>query len=173
VLPSSARAWFGACLTCRWCGARRLTGELTGLRSSSSPIRRCARAWLRACRLAGGELMLDCPPPRVRGGFWHASAIGASAPVPSPHRKFQQPLHAHRRAVGEVLKATAQSVKHQRAPRLLLCTFDANGGLVANAPHMPCIWLDGRECPRCHHKRRQCPVIRGWSIARTMRYSPA
>ena len=39
--------------------------------------------------------------------------------------------------MGEVLKATAQSVNIKERLDYSCALFDADGGLVANAPHMP------------------------------------
>jgi len=53
--------------------------------------------------------------------------------------------------MGEVLKATAQSVNIKERLDYSCAVFDAEGGLVANAPHMPVSsGLHGRKRARRH-----------------------
>ena len=52
-------------------------------------------------------------------------------------RDLQQPLHVDRRADGRDAAEHRLFRQHQGAARFLLRGFDAEGRLVANAPHMP------------------------------------
>ncbi len=62
--------------------------------------------------------------------------------------------------MGEVLKATAQSVNIRERLDYSCALFDAHGGLVANAPHMPVhLGLDGSERAG-RHARAAAPAPR-------------
>ncbi|WP_316310512.1 hydantoinase B/oxoprolinase family protein, partial [Clavibacter michiganensis] len=84
------------------------------------------RGW-KARRLPGGELMLD------------AMAVSDHSVAADPARiEIFNNLFMHiAEQMGEVLKATAQSVNIKERLDYSCALFDAQGGLVANAPHMP------------------------------------
>jgi len=142
VLPSSARAWFGAWLDVPLVRSASLTGEIMGpaliVEPNSTVV--LERGW-RARRLAGGELMLEVPaasaPAASAAGSGMHQPIGASAPVPARIEIFNNLFMHIAEQMGEVLKATAQSVNIKERLDYSCALFDANGGLVANAPHMP------------------------------------
>ena len=69
--------------------------------------------------------------------------------------------------MGEVLKATAQSVNIRERLDYSCALFDAHGGLVANAPHMPVhLGLDGRQRARGHRgaQHRSCAPGDAWLL---------
>jgi len=124
------------------------------------------RGW-RALRLPGGELMLELaaasaaalasaakagihPPggesaltgagihPLTGAASAHTPpAANASVPAPARIEIFNNLFMHIAEQMGEVLKATAQSVNIKERLDYSCALFDANGGLVANAPHMP------------------------------------
>jgi 5-oxoprolinase (ATP-hydrolysing) len=153
VLPSSARAWFGAWLEVPLLRSTSLTGEITGpaliVEPNSTVV--LERGW-RARRLPGGELMLEVPGASAPGSGIHplsggsapsihpttgGSALTASAPSPARLEIFNNLFMHIAEQMGEVLKATAQSVNIKERLDYSCALFDAHGGLVANAPHMP------------------------------------
>src|SRR3984893_14792085 len=163
ALPSSARAWFGAWLDVPLVRSTSLTGEITGpaliVEPNSTVV--LEPGW-RARRLSGGELMLDISaapvasatgsdvPPTIGPDSARAlhAAVNASAPLtaaatstsaPTPARiEIFNNLFMHiAEQMGEVLKAIAQSVNIKERLDYSCALFDATGGLVANAPHMP------------------------------------
>jgi 5-oxoprolinase (ATP-hydrolysing) len=144
VLPSSARAWFGAWLDVPLVRSTSLTGEITGpaliVEPNSTVV--LERGW-RARRLPGGELMLEFPATAtaasVAGSRIHPSTAMDALRAPTPARiEIFNNLFMHiAEQMGEVLKATAQSVNIKERLDYSCALFDAIGGLVANAPHMP------------------------------------
>src|SRR4029077_13868682 len=81
-----------------------------------------------ARRLAGGELLLE-----EHGGTASTPAAADPARIEIFNNLF---MHIAEQ-MGEVLKATAQSVNIRERLDYSCALFDADGGLVANAPHMP------------------------------------
>jgi 5-oxoprolinase (ATP-hydrolysing) len=84
----------------------------------------------QAERLPGGELLLQ------DGGARAASGTAATAD-PARIEIFNNLFMHVAEQMGEVLKATAQSVNIRERLDYSCALFDADGGLVANAPHMP------------------------------------
>jgi 5-oxoprolinase (ATP-hydrolysing) len=84
----------------------------------------------QAERLAGGELLLsDTGTP---------AALGSGSTADPARIEIFNNLFMHvAEQMGEVLKATAQSVNIRERLDYSCALFDADGGLVANAPHMP------------------------------------
>ncbi len=157
VLPPAASVW----LEGRWqevpllpAGALRddLAGPALIVEPNSTVV--LERGW-RARRLAQGELLLEsipAPPEPASGAAGRAppasrprvpehadSASGRAPPRGSPARiEIFNNLFMHIAAqMGEVLKATAQSVNIKERLDYSCALFDRRGGLVANAPHMP------------------------------------
>ncbi|MFL6602095.1 MAG: hydantoinase B/oxoprolinase family protein [Steroidobacteraceae bacterium] len=153
ALPSSARAWFGAWLDVPLVRSTSLTTQIIGpaliVEPNSTVV--LERGW-RARRLAGGELLLETDRAATES---HLEQTPSQASVPGA--QIRPALHGGRSALlglarieifnnlfmhiaeqmGEVLKATAQSVNIKERLDYSCALFDANGGLVANAPHMP------------------------------------
>ncbi len=137
-LPASAPVWFEG----HWQdvplvpadGTReRIEGPALIVAPHSTVVlepRWCAR------RLPGGEWLLE-----------HESQGAAAGPQPPrSHEASADParieifnnLYMHiAEQMGEVLKATAQSVNIKERLDYSCALFDAEGGLIANAPHMP------------------------------------
>src|SRR3984893_8986287 len=129
-LPQRVRAWFGAWREVPLLSMSALRGELPGPALIVEPHSTVVLedGW-RARRLAGGELLLeDDGPARV-----------ALTPTVDPARiEIFNNLFMHiAEQMGEVLSATAQSVNIRERLDYSCALFDAHGGLVANAPHMP------------------------------------
>jgi len=83
----------------------------------------------RARRLAGGELLLEDDGP--------TRAAAAAAADPARIEIFNNLFMHIAEQMGEVLRATAQSVNIRERLDYSCALFDSHGGLVANAPHMP------------------------------------
>jgi len=133
-LPSSARAWFGAWLDVPLVRSNSLTDEINGPALIVEPNSRWF--WSAAGeprRLAGGELVLESSDPARP-----ASRALSRSRLHLPASKSSTTSSWHiAEQMGEVLKATAQSVNIKERLDYSCALFDANGGLVANAPHMP------------------------------------
>ena len=143
ALPSSVRAWFGSWVDVPLVRSAALTAELTGpaliVEPNSTVV--LERGWT-ARRLPGGELLLAAPVAAVATARSSAAATPTQASVstgPDPARiEIFNNLFMHiAEQMGEVLKATAQSVNIKERLDYSCALFDADGGLVANAPHMP------------------------------------
>lgn len=82
--------------------------------------------------LPDGQLLLECSAlERTQG------APAAVAPDPARIEIFNNLFMHIAEQMGEVLKATAQSVNIKERLDYSCALFDAGGGLIANAPHMP------------------------------------
>ncbi len=133
-LPSSVRAWFGGWVEVPLVRSTSLASEIEGpaliVEPNSTVV--LERGW-RARRLPGGELLLEASQLLAP-----ADSAGALA-TPDPARiEIFNNLFMHiAEQMGEVLKATAQSVNIKERLDYSCALFDARGGLVANAPHMP------------------------------------
>jgi 5-oxoprolinase (ATP-hydrolysing) len=127
-LPATARAWFQGWVDVPLIHSSALRGEITGPALIVDPNSTVVleRGW-KARRLPGGELMLD------------AMAVSDHSVAADPARiEIFNNLFMHiAEQMGEVLKATAQSVNIKERLDYSCALFDAQGGLVANAPHMP------------------------------------
>jgi 5-oxoprolinase (ATP-hydrolysing) len=130
ALPQLVRAWFGAWREVPLVPTAALSAPLAGPALMVEPHSTVVleEGW-RASRLAGGELLLEDG----------AAAQPAAAAAADPARiEIFNNLFMHvAEQMGEVLKATAQSVNIRERLDYSCALFDAHGGLVANAPHMP------------------------------------
>ena len=138
TLPATARAWFGGWREVPLVSMASLGGALAGPALIVEPHSTVVleSGW-RARPLAGGELLLEA----------HAEAAAAADALPGgaagytadPARiEISNNLFMHiAEQMGEVLKATAQSVNIRERLDYSCALFDSRGGLVANAPHMP------------------------------------
>ena len=129
-LPQRVRAWFGEWREVPLVPMHALRAELAGpaliVEAHSTVV--LEGGW-RARRLGGGELLLeDDGGPAERP----AAAAGA-ARIEIFNNLF---MHIAEQ-MGEVLRATAQSVNIRERLDYSCALFDSGGGLVANAPHMP------------------------------------
>jgi 5-oxoprolinase (ATP-hydrolysing) len=132
-LPASVRAWFGGWVDVPVVRGSELNAQLTGpaliIEPNSTIVLECG--W-RAQRLQGGELLLDAP-----GAASEQVLREKHAPDPARIEIFNNLFMHIAEQMGEVLKATAQSVNIKERLDYSCALFDAGGGLVANAPHMP------------------------------------
>ncbi len=129
-LPQRVRAWFGAWREVPLVSMSALRAELPGPALIVEPHSTVVLedGW-RARRLAGGELLLE------DGG---AARAAAAAAVDAARIEIFNNLFMHiAEQMGEVLRATAQSVNIRERLDYSCALFDSHGGLVANAPHMP------------------------------------
>lgn len=135
ALADTARAWFGAWIDVPLVPSSSLQDGLQGPALIVEPHSTVVleRGW-RARRLAGGELMLE-----VQAAATVAPRSSAAGIAPDPGRiEIFNNLFMHiAEQMGEVLKATAQSVNIKERLDYSCALFDPFGGLVANAPHMP------------------------------------
>jgi len=137
ALPARVRAWFGGWLEVPLLASGALAGEVAGPALIVEPHSTVVleHGW-RARTLPGGELLLsdaELPPADDR------PAPAAQAVTVDPGRlEIFNNLFMHiATQMGEVLRATAQSVNIRERLDYSCALFDAHGGLVANAPHMP------------------------------------
>jgi 5-oxoprolinase (ATP-hydrolysing) len=130
ALPRTVRAWFGAWREVPLLPRSALEGELRGPALIVEPHSTLVleEGW-RANPLPGGELLLTDEDP-VR-------ASGSATADPARIEIFNNLFMHIAEQMGEVLKATAQSVNIRERLDYSCALFDAAGGLVANAPHMP------------------------------------
>jgi len=129
-LPQRARAWFGAWRDVPLVPLGALRTELAGPALIVEPYSTVVleEGW-RAQRLAGGELLLSDASPMA------AATLATAAPA---RVEIFNNLFMHiAEQMGEVLRATAQSVNIRERLDYSCALFDAQGSLVANAPHMP------------------------------------
>jgi 5-oxoprolinase (ATP-hydrolysing) len=130
AVPQQVRAWFGSWREVPLVSMGALHGELRGpaliVEPNSTVV--LEEGW-RARPLAGGELLLE-----DEGG---AGGVAPATADPARIEIFNN-LFMHIAAqMGEVLKATAQSVNIRERLDYSCALFDSQGALVANAPHMP------------------------------------
>lgn len=143
-LPSSVSAWFGSWQDVPLVRSEALRSDLTGpaliVEPNSTVV--LEPGWT-ARRLTGGELVLEAPAAAEPAARAAKNPQPPSAPLTSgtadPARiEIFNNLFMHiAEQMGEVLKATAQSVNIKERLDYSCALFDAEGGLVANAPHMP------------------------------------
>ena len=129
-LPPRVRAWFGAWREVPLLSMSALRAELPGPALIVEPHSTVVLedGW-RARRLAGGELLLEDDGP--------TRAAAAAAADPARIEIFNNLFMHIAEQMGEVLRATAQSVNIRERLDYSCALFDSHGGLVANAPHMP------------------------------------
>jgi 5-oxoprolinase (ATP-hydrolysing) len=131
-LPPTVRAWFDGWVDVPLIRSSALQGEVRGPALIVDPNSTVVleRGWT-ASRLASGELMLDADGGQL------AAADHSAAADPARIEIFINLFMHIAEQMGEVLKATAQSVNIKERLDYSCALFDGNGGLVANAPHMP------------------------------------
>ena len=129
-LPARVRAWFGAWRSVPLHDMSRLAAEVAGPALIVEPHSTLVleEGW-RARALADGELLLEDQGAQAR--------VGVTAADPARLEIFNNLFMHIAEQMGEVLKATAQSVNIRERLDYSCALFDAEGGLVANAPHMP------------------------------------
>jgi 5-oxoprolinase (ATP-hydrolysing) len=128
-LPDRVSAWFGAWREVPLVPMSALRAEIAGPALIVEPNSTLVleEGW-RARPLAGGELLLQDE------GVARAAAVTAD---PARIEIFNNLFMHIAEQMGEVLKATAQSVNIRERLDYSCALFDPRGGLVANAPHMP------------------------------------
>jgi 5-oxoprolinase (ATP-hydrolysing) len=158
-LPATARAWFGGWREVPLLASSALEKPVSGPALIVEPNSTLVveEGW-RVRRLAGGELMLEVGVAGDASVAGATTGAAAEAPVAGVVRDAvaQEAQQAQGAAtlparieifnnlfmhiaeqMGEVLKSTAQSVNIKERLDYSCALFDARGGLVANAPHMP------------------------------------
>jgi 5-oxoprolinase (ATP-hydrolysing) len=133
-LPATARAWFGSWQEVPLLSSASLTEVVRGPALVVEPNSTLVLepGW-QARRLAGGELMLEADGSVEAGD----TAPPEDATLPARIEIFNNLFMHIAEQMGEVLKSTAQSVNIKERLDYSCALFDADGGLVANAPHMP------------------------------------
>jgi len=130
-LPHRARAWFDGWREVPLLPDGELVAPVTGPALLVAPHSTFVlEAGWTARRLPGGEILIE------DAGARDAPRAGAAA---DPARiEILNGLFMHvAEQMGEVLRRTAQSVNIKERLDYSCAVFDAGGGLVANAPHMP------------------------------------
>jgi 5-oxoprolinase (ATP-hydrolysing) len=131
ALPERVSAWFGSWREVPLVPMGELRAQLPGPALIVEPHSTVVleEGW-HAQPLPGGELLLS-DTGAVR-------AAGTSVTADPARIEIFNNLFMHvAEQMGEVLKATAQSVNIRERLDYSCALFDAHGGLVANAPHMP------------------------------------
>ena len=127
-----ARAGWRAVPLYRRRDARRPGRPSTARRSSPSERHHGRRARLAgavtARRRPGADPRRAAPGDRARATTEARSGDAGG---------LQQPVHVHRRADGRAAADTAHSVNIKERLDFSCALFDADGNLIANAPHMP------------------------------------
>src|SRR5206468_1034167 len=129
-LPQRVRAWFGGWREVPLVPMGALRAELEGPALIVEPHSTVVleEGW-RARRLDGGELLLEDDGP---------ARVALAPAVDAARIEIFNNLFMHiAEQMGEVLRATAQSVNIRERLDYSCALFDGDGGLVANAPHMP------------------------------------
>ena len=129
-LPAQARAWFGAWREVPLVALDALAAALAGpaLIVDAHTTVVVEEGW-RARPLGAGVLLLE-----DAGAASPATSLTAD---PARIEIFNNLFMHVAEQMGEVLQATAQSVNIRERLDYSCALFDAAGGLVANAPHMP------------------------------------
>ena len=135
ALPTTARAWFGSWQEVPLLASSALVGVVVGPALVVEPHSTLVLepGW-RVQRLPGGELLLEAEA--VAAGPGDAAQPDGST-LPARIEIFNNLFMHIAEQMGEVLKSTAQSVNIKERLDYSCALFDAGGGLVANAPHMP------------------------------------
>jgi 5-oxoprolinase (ATP-hydrolysing) len=138
--PPTARAWFeGGFRDVPLVPSDRLRDGLAGPALIVEPHSTIVLepGW-RARRLTRGELLLEADTAGpARPQMPAPAAAGPAPPDPARIEIFNNLFMHIAEQMGEVLKATAQSVNIKERLDYSCALFDPQGGLVANAPHMP------------------------------------
>ena len=161
-LPVTVKAWFGSWREVPMLASQSLDVPVSGPALIVEPNSTLVleEGW-RVRRLAGGELMLEADAiaeeiagagataaalPRARTqaaaqplapAQAAATSVQIDTPLPARIEIFNNLFMHIAEQMGEVLKSTAQSVNIKERLDYSCALFDAKGGLVANAPHMP------------------------------------
>ena len=132
TLPALARAWFGSWMEVPLIPSSALTAAVAGPALIVEPHSTLVLepGW-RIERLPGGELMLEAETTELQ------SSDSGDATLPGRIEVFNNLFMHIAEQMGEVLKSTAQSVNIKERLDYSCALFDGEGGLVANAPHMP------------------------------------
>jgi 5-oxoprolinase (ATP-hydrolysing) len=130
ALPRTVRAWFGAWREVPLVPMSTLTAALAGPALIVEPHSTLVLepGWT-ARPLPDGSLLLE--------DAGAAAPAGAGGIDPARLEIFNNLFMHIAEQMGEVLKATAQSVNIRERLDYSCALFDSSGGLVANAPHMP------------------------------------
>ena len=146
TLPATARAWFGSWQEVPLLASSSLVGETAGPALIVEPHSTVVLepGW-RARRLAGGELMLEAQPA---AGPSQTAAATPRALAPGPRTgadpariEIFNNLFMHiAEQMGEVLKATAQSVNIKERLDYSCALFDAAEGWSPTHRTCPFIW---------------------------------
>ncbi|HUI62730.1 MAG TPA: hydantoinase B/oxoprolinase family protein [Steroidobacteraceae bacterium] len=136
VLPELARAWFGSWKEVPLVPSDALSGPVEGPALIVEPNSTLVLepGW-SVRRLPDGELLLEALAHCAASAAAHSDAD--LQPDPARIEIFNNLFMHVAEQMGEVLKATAQSVNIKERLDYSCALFDARGGLVANAPHMP------------------------------------
>jgi 5-oxoprolinase (ATP-hydrolysing) len=130
-VPAQVSAWFGSWREVPLVPMSELRGELAGPALIVEPHSTVVLedGW-RARPAADGALLLSDDAP--------LRALPAATTADPARIEIFNNLFMHiAEQMGEVLKATAQSVNIRERLDYSCALFDQHGGLVANAPHMP------------------------------------
>ena len=130
LLPARVRAWFDGWQEVPLVPRAELNEPLAGPALIVEPHTTVVveEGW-RACPLAPGALLLE------DAGTTRAAVAAAADPA---RIEIFNNLFMHvAEQMGEVLKATAQSVNIRERLDYSCALFDPHGALIANAPHMP------------------------------------
>jgi 5-oxoprolinase (ATP-hydrolysing) len=129
-LPPRVRAWFGGWQDVPLVPLAALTAPLAGPALIVEPHTTIVveEGWCASPLAPGALLLEDEGAPRL---------AAAAAADPARIEIFNNLFMHVAEQMGEVLKATAQSVNIRERLDYSCALFDAHGGLVANAPHMP------------------------------------
>ena len=129
-LPATVRAWFGTWrevpVLARGSLNEAVIGPALIVEPNSTLV--LEEGW-QVRRLPGGELLLETEVT--------AGATEGATTLPARIEIFNNLFMHIAEQMGEVLKSTAQSVNIKERLDYSCALFDAHGGLVANAPHMP------------------------------------
>lgn len=131
-LPATVRAWFGSWLEVPLVRSDATTADVSGPALIVEPHSTLVLepGW-QARRLAGGEWLLEAAEHSEESAREQQITLAARIEI------FNN-LYMHiAEQMGEVLKSTAQSVNIKERLDYSCALFDGDGGLVANAPHMP------------------------------------
>jgi 5-oxoprolinase (ATP-hydrolysing) len=134
-LPATARAWFGAWIDApvlrpRALAGRGFAGPALIVTPGSTLV--LERGW--NARAASGSVLLF---ERIAAASPMAAGAIDTAPRGARLEIFNNLFMHVAEEMGAVLRQTAQSVNIKERLDYSCALFDAGGGLVANAPHMP------------------------------------
>ncbi|HTT01573.1 MAG TPA: hydantoinase B/oxoprolinase family protein [Steroidobacteraceae bacterium] len=136
ALPRTVRVWFGGWTEVPLIASRELTAEISGPALIVEPHSTLVlEAGWKARRLPGGEILAE--DLAASDAASRAAASRTAELSPARIEIFNNLFMHIAEQMGEVLRQTAQSVNIKERLDYSCALFDASGGLVANAPHMP------------------------------------